>query len=192
MIAKLDDTLPCFTDVQWNSVWATHGCPSRLHYKKHVDIWQFSCGVLGKRHKHAQFITITIFLSWIRIIGYEAHTFMMFSHIRHKPAHYIVTFFHIQHRWINHLWHSINFVMDEEPIVQSAWTYLLYFAYVAWIYHVGPTCQIYTKKLFWLPKYNIMSSWWPTWHIGIRLANMSAQLRMNFFRRNSKCQLTMG
>jgi hypothetical protein len=91
---------------------------------------------------------LTIFSSWISIIGYEAHTFMMFSQIRHKPTHYILAFFHIHHRWINPLWHSIKFIMDEEPIVQSAWTHLLYFAYGAWIYHVGPTCQICTKKLF--------------------------------------------
>jgi hypothetical protein len=105
--------------------------------------WRFR-----KRHKHAQFMTITIFLSRVRIVGYEAHTFMMFSQIRHKPAHDIVMFFHIQHRWINPLWRSIKFIMDEEPIVQSAWTYLLYFTYVAWIYHVGPTCQMCTKESF--------------------------------------------
>jgi hypothetical protein len=43
---------------------------------------------------------------------------------------------------------SIKFVMDEESIVQSAWTHLLFFAYVAWIYNVGPTCQIGIKKNF--------------------------------------------
>jgi hypothetical protein len=30
MVAELDDILPCLMDVHWNSVWATHGCPSRL------------------------------------------------------------------------------------------------------------------------------------------------------------------
>jgi hypothetical protein len=73
---------------------------------------------------------------------------MMFYQICHKPAHYIVTFFRIHHRWINPLWRSIKFIMDEESIVQSAWTHLLFLAYVAWIYHVGPTCQIGTKNLF--------------------------------------------
>jgi hypothetical protein len=29
-IAELDDTLPHFMDVQWDSVWATHECPSKL------------------------------------------------------------------------------------------------------------------------------------------------------------------
>jgi hypothetical protein len=37
MVTELDDTLPCFTDVQWDSVWATHGCPSRLsHGRRHL------------------------------------------------------------------------------------------------------------------------------------------------------------
>jgi hypothetical protein len=31
MITELDDTLPCFMDVHWDSVWVTHGCPSRYH-----------------------------------------------------------------------------------------------------------------------------------------------------------------
>jgi hypothetical protein len=31
-----------------------------------------------------------------------------------------------------------------------------------------------------------MSSWWLTWHTGIWLAHRSAQLGMNFFRRNTK------
>jgi hypothetical protein len=119
-----------------------------FHYKKPVDLWWFSRDILGKRHKHAQSVTITIFSSRFNIVGYEAHTFMTFSQIRNKKAHYIVAFFHIRHRWINQLCHSIKFVMDEEPIVQSAWTHLLYSAYVAWIYHVSPTCQICTKKTF--------------------------------------------
>jgi hypothetical protein len=29
-ITELDDTLPRFTDVQWDSVRVTHRCPSRL------------------------------------------------------------------------------------------------------------------------------------------------------------------
>jgi hypothetical protein len=29
-VAELDDTLPHFTDVQWDGVRATHGCPLRL------------------------------------------------------------------------------------------------------------------------------------------------------------------
>jgi hypothetical protein len=29
-VVELDDTLPLFTDVQWDSVRATHGCPLRL------------------------------------------------------------------------------------------------------------------------------------------------------------------
>jgi hypothetical protein len=30
------DTLPHFTDVQWDSVWATYECPSRVsHGRKH-------------------------------------------------------------------------------------------------------------------------------------------------------------
>jgi hypothetical protein len=29
-VIELDDTLPRFTDVQWDSVQATHRCPSRL------------------------------------------------------------------------------------------------------------------------------------------------------------------
>jgi hypothetical protein len=102
---------------------------------------------------------------------------MMFSYIHHKPTHYIVTFFHIHHRWIKPLWCSIKFIMDEEPIVQSAWTNQLYFAYVAWIYHVSPTCQICTKKAF-LDYRNIilcqlggphdtLASGWPTCHLSL-------------------------
>jgi hypothetical protein len=30
-VAMLDDTLHCLTDIHCNSVWATHGCPSRYH-----------------------------------------------------------------------------------------------------------------------------------------------------------------
>jgi hypothetical protein len=84
---------------------------------------------------------------------------------------------------------TLWFIMDDEPIVQSTWTHLLFLAYMAWIYHVGPTCQIGTeKKLFFgLPKYNIMSPWWPTCQIGVRLAHMLAQLGLNFFKLNSKC-----
>jgi hypothetical protein len=85
-------------------------------------------------------------------------------------------FFHIHHRWINPLWRSIKFVMDEELIVQSIWTHLLYFAYVAWYIMLVPHVRFAPKKLFWLPKYNIMPSWWPTRHIGVRLAHMSTQL----------------
>jgi hypothetical protein len=102
---------------------------------------------------------------------------MTFSRIRHKPAHYIVTFFHIHHRWINPLWHSIKFIMDEESIVQSAWTHLLYFAYVAWIYHVGPTCQICTKKPFFYYRniilchlrgpHDTLASGWPTCQLSL-------------------------
>jgi hypothetical protein len=29
-VAEFDDTLPRFTDIQWDSVWATYGCSSRL------------------------------------------------------------------------------------------------------------------------------------------------------------------
>jgi hypothetical protein len=43
-----------------------------------------------------------------------------------------------------------------------------------------PHVRFAPKNLFLLPKYNIMSPWWPTWHIGVRLAHMSAQLSMNF------------
>jgi hypothetical protein len=28
-VTELDDTLPSLTDVHWDSVWATHECPSR-------------------------------------------------------------------------------------------------------------------------------------------------------------------
>jgi hypothetical protein len=102
---------------------------------------------------------------------------MTFSHIRHKPAHYIVTFFHIRHRWIKPLWHSIKFVMDEELIVQSTWIHLLYFAYVAWIYHVGPTCQICTEKTFFYYRniilchlrgpHDTLASGWPTCQLSL-------------------------
>jgi hypothetical protein len=161
---------------QWVYIRIVHGPPTDAHHALQETNWSmmiFLC-VLGKHHKHAQSMMITIFSSRFNIVGYEAHTFMTFSQIHHKLARYIVMFFHIHHRWINPLWRSIKFVMDEEPIVQSAWKCLLYFAYVAWIYHVGPTCQICTKIFFWLPKYNFMSSWWSIWHIGTRLAHMSA------------------
>jgi hypothetical protein len=49
-----------------------------------------------------------------------------------------------------------------------------------------PHVRFAPKNYCLLPKYNIMPFWWPTWHIGVRLANMSAQLGVNFFRRNSK------
>jgi hypothetical protein len=67
--------------------------------------------------------------------------------------------------------------MDEERIVQSAWTHLLYFAYVAWIYHVGPTCRICTKKTFFDYQniilchlggpHDTLASVWPTCQLGI-------------------------
>jgi hypothetical protein len=31
MVAELVDTLPYMRDIHWDSVWATHGCPSRYH-----------------------------------------------------------------------------------------------------------------------------------------------------------------
>jgi hypothetical protein len=31
MVAELDDTLHCFMDVHWDSVWATHGCLLMYH-----------------------------------------------------------------------------------------------------------------------------------------------------------------
>jgi hypothetical protein len=33
-----------------------------------------------------------------------------------------------------------------------------------------------------------MLSWWPTWHIGVRLAHMSPQFGMNFFRQHKMVQ----
>jgi hypothetical protein len=52
--------------------------------------------------------------------------------------------------------------------------------------HLSDLHQI--KMFFLLPKYNIMSPLWPTGHIGVMVAHMSAQLGMKFyfFRRNSK------
>jgi hypothetical protein len=32
---ELDDTLPHLTNLHWDSVWATHGCPSRLSCGRH-------------------------------------------------------------------------------------------------------------------------------------------------------------
>jgi hypothetical protein len=90
----------------------------------------------------------------------------IFSHSSqmNKP---FVTFYKIHHGW-----------RTNSPV---SMTHLLYFAYVPWIYNVGPTSQICIEKNFFLPKYNIMSPWWPRWHIGIRLGHMSAQLGMKFF-----------
>jgi hypothetical protein len=34
---------------------------------------------------------------------------------------------------------------------------------------------------FLLPKYNILSPWWPTGHIGDKVAHMSAHLGMKLF-----------
>jgi hypothetical protein len=35
-VIELDDILPRFTDVQWDSIWATYRCPSRLlHGRQH-------------------------------------------------------------------------------------------------------------------------------------------------------------
>jgi hypothetical protein len=103
---------------------------------------------------------------------------MTSSHICHKPAHYIMTFFHIRHRWINPLWRSIKFIVDEEPIVQSALAHLLYFAYLAWINHVGPTCQICTEKTFF-------------GYQNIILCHLSgphaSSAWTDFFKWNSKC-----
>jgi hypothetical protein len=32
-VAELDNTLPHFMDVQWDSVWVTHGCPLVIMWK---------------------------------------------------------------------------------------------------------------------------------------------------------------
>jgi len=45
----------------------------------------------------ASSVMISIFLSWICTIGYQAHNLVMFYQIRHGPAHYIVTFNKIRH-----------------------------------------------------------------------------------------------
>jgi hypothetical protein len=36
MVAELNDTLPCLTDVHWDSVWATHGCPIKVSRGRHA------------------------------------------------------------------------------------------------------------------------------------------------------------
>jgi hypothetical protein len=113
--------------------------------------------------------------------------FMTFSHILHKPAHYIVTFFHIHHRWIkpfvmfykiHHGWRTNSPVSMYPPIV-----FCLHGMNISCWSHKS---DLYQKNFFKLLKYNIMSSWLPTWHIDVRLAHMSAQHGMDFFRWNSK------
>jgi hypothetical protein len=47
---------------------------------------------------HASSAWTDLFLNEIRHVGYLVLTFMMFSHIWHKPAHYIVMFFYIRLR----------------------------------------------------------------------------------------------
>jgi hypothetical protein len=78
----------------------------RFKFKLKFNFFQiyskFSRDVLGKRHKYAQSVAITIFsscfgivgyeasvaitifTSCFSIVGYEAHTFMTFSHIHHR------------------------------------------------------------------------------------------------------------
>jgi hypothetical protein len=54
-----------------------------------------------------------------------------------------VTFYKIHHGWRTNS--RVKFIMDEESIVESAWTHLSFIAYMTWTYHVGPTYQIGTE-----------------------------------------------
>jgi hypothetical protein len=48
------------------------------------------------------------------------------------------------------------------------------------------------KHFFLLPKYNIMSPWWPTGHIRVRVAHMAAQLGTNIFLDKNQKGARMG
>jgi hypothetical protein len=90
---------------------------------------------------------------------------MTFSQIHHKPAHYIVTFFlhssemnkpFVTFHKIRHGWRTNSLVSTNPPIV-----FCLRGMNISCWFHMSDL----HKKNFWLPKCNIMSSWWPTWHM---------------------------
>jgi hypothetical protein len=132
-------------------------------------------------------MTLTIFLTQISMLDTRPILLWHFLIFVTNWPIILWHFVHIRHRSAHVLWHFIKLVMDKGPIVQSARTDLLYFAYVAWIYHVGPTCQICTEKTFFSywniilchfgGPYDTLVSGWPTCQLS---------LGRIFFRWNSK------
>jgi hypothetical protein len=140
---------------------------------------RFFHDILWKCHKHALSVTLTIFSSQICMLDIRPIPLWLFLRfITNQPiilwhfSHWsqinksFVTFYKICHGW-----RTNSPVSMDAPIVFhlcgmniSCWSHILDL-----------------HRFVWLPKYNIMSHWWPTWHIGDRLAHMSAQLGMKFF-----------
>jgi hypothetical protein len=120
---------------------------------------------------------LTIFLSWISMLD-TRHT-LLWCFIRFVTNWPIILwhFLQIHHRWAHPLWHFIKFIMNVDPIVQSAWTHILYFAYMVWIYHIGPTYHICTiKKLFYYQNiilchlggpHDTLTSGWPRCQVSL-------------------------
>jgi hypothetical protein len=69
-VGELDDTLPHFTDVQWDSVWATHGLPIE------VFMWKMALGRGSPRswlfdsHRERWPLMVHSWLACVMLLGY--------------------------------------------------------------------------------------------------------------------------
>jgi hypothetical protein len=137
-----------------------------VHYKKPVNLWRFSRDVLWKHHGLYLSVMLIIFLSRIskldtrpiilwrfpRFITNRPMILWRFSHSSQINSPF-VTFYKIRHEY------RTNSPISMDPHIVLCWRGMN-------ISYWSDMSDLH-KKLFLLPKYNITSPLWPTWHIGI-------------------------
>jgi hypothetical protein len=72
-VTELDNTLPCFADVQWNSVQATHGVPIEVFEWKTTLGWDRTQSRLFDSHRQRWPLAVPSWLMCVMLSGYFSH-----------------------------------------------------------------------------------------------------------------------